>query len=157
MQTENDLFWPPEMAVKMVSPMPCPLWHKSCCWPLSLGRSSAPGEVVLSGQTRIAPEPRSRRTAAFLGWPRCSWDRARARLTSCAPPPSSPPGSWSPPPTASMTGSHNLSNFHKITQYHQQPIAFSSDIVTQTGSWGWVTTSWRLETPVNKHSRYEIS
>ena len=91
------------------------------------GRSSAPGGAASCGLTRTAPGPRSPRTAASPGWPRCSWGRARARRTSCAPPPSSHLGSSSPPPTASMTGLLPclLFYFHKITQYHPANHFFS--------------------------------
>ena len=121
---------------RMVSPMSP---HINLVVDRCLGRSSAPGGAALSGQTRRAPGPRSRRTAASPGWPRCSWGRARARLTSCAPPPSSPPGCWSPPPTASMTGSHPIClisiKSHNITSSQSLFLQISWHRLVREGGW----------------------
>ena len=70
--------------------------------------SKGAAQVILSSDwssvTILSCDWPSPRTAASRGWPRCSCGRARARRTSCAPPPSSPPGSSCPPHTASTTG-----------------------------------------------------
>ena len=70
--------------------------------------SKGAAQVILSSDwssvTILSCDWPSPRTAASRGWPRCSCGRARARRTSCAPPPSSPPGYSCPPHTASTTG-----------------------------------------------------
>ena len=93
--------------------------------------TSVPGGAESSGQMRRAPELPLHLREASHGSPLSSSDSQAARLTSCAPPPSSHPGSWSAPPTASMRGTG-----------------------TATGSSGSGTTSWPTKTQASRPSRY---